>query len=507
MRNETELPSPEELAANGGHVPTHTHSGLTNAELLERLRVLEEGKIMLEERQHIDTQLAALANRMRLNPGQHLGEWADALLADVIEAANGLQAILFLRTEDGAGIQKLGSYACPEGTPEYLLLGEGITGQAAKTGQMVLLTDGSAFRSVNQSGLATIEAKALLVLPLVYNNAVEGLLEISSFSLFRNRDLELLKALAPSLGASLNTVRSQHRIQRLLAEAQTRSEALEVQEEELRQNLEELQATQEQMRSAQQESENQRNYIRALLDNNQDSIMAYDQNLNLVLFNSAAVRRFKEVNNIELRVGQTVKDLLPEDKMTVFLPMLHRVLAGEVVQFESTMKLRNADTGQVEDRYFDITYTPFFSAEGANAGCLSVSRDVTRRKTAELEVQRKVTEVQQVLEGVQTGLLLSDSATGIIRLANSRIAEILGVSVASLVGHATPSFYANPEDRTALLAELKTNGVVTNRSLRIVRPDKTHLWARVSVRMVEMDGTPCLISTFEDITLETESAT
>jgi len=475
--------------------------------LRERLRQLEEGKLLLEERQHIDTQLAALADKMRLNPGQALEEWADALLADVIQAANGLQAVLFLRTEDGTAIQKIGGYACPEDSPERLLLGEGLTGQAAKTGQMVLLTDGSAFRSVNQSGLASIEAKALLVLPLVYNNAVEGLLEISSFSLFRNRDLELLKALAPSLGASLNTVRNQQRIQRLLAEAQTRSEALEVQEEELRQNLEELQATQEQMRSAQQESENQRNYIRALLDNNQDSIMAYDQNLNLVLFNSAAVRRFKEVNNIVLKVGQTVNDLLPEDKLSVFLPMLHRVLAGEVVQFESTMKLKNADTGEVEDRYFDITYTPFFSAEGANAGCLSVSRDVTRRKMAELEVQRKVSEVREVLEGIPTGLLLAERATGIIRLANSHVAQLLGVAAEDLVGRAAPSFYAQPKDRTELLAELESKGSITSRRLLLARPDGTQVWARISVREVEMDGTPCLITTFEETPGDTPPGT
>lgn len=662
MRSETHNPTPQPEWASGTWEPSggKPHAPIAHDELLARLRVLEDGKAQLEERQFIDAQLALLAERMRLNGEQPLGEWADALLVDVVAAAECFQAILFLRTEDGTALERIGGYACPEEAPQRVPLGLGITGQAAKSGQLVLLTDPQAFRSLTQTGLAKIEAQALLVMPLVYNDTVEGVLEIARTSPFASRHLDLLKALAPSLAASLNTVRNQQRIRRLLAEAQTRSEALLVQEEELRQNLEELQATQEQMRlaqaaaeeqrnqiraiidstpdsilafdaqqrltiwntafaaeqeaqgrslhpglvaqelfvpteaeqfdqawqsvrqghtfraelqrpqpqgqpthyaevslspiwsrgevagavafirdvtpqrhaqqelqarnhemeaqeeelrqnleelkatqeqiqKAQAESESQRNYIRALLDNNQDSIMAYDSQLRLMLFNTAAVRRFREVNNIQLQVGHTVDDLLPPDKRAFFLPLLQRVLGGEVVQFESRMELPNADTGELEERFFDIIYTPIRSADGTATGCLSVSRDVTRRKQAELALQHKAHETPAVLEGIQSGLLLTERETGTIRLVNSRLAHLLGLESADLMGRQTPDFYAQPAQRAELLAELQAHGQVNARPLQLRRPDGSLVWARVSVRGLEVEGTPCLIATFEDI--------
>ncbi|NJL13680.1 MAG: PAS domain-containing protein [Microscillaceae bacterium] len=90
---------------------------------------------------------------------------------------------------------------------------------------------------------------------MLFNERIEGVLEIASFQALEDYQIELIEKLGESLAASVASVKNAGRTTELLAELQEQTEMLRAQEEEMRQNMEELTITQEQMRIKQNELE------------------------------------------------------------------------------------------------------------------------------------------------------------------------------------------------------------------------------------------------------------
>jgi hypothetical protein len=86
-----------------------------------------------------------------------------------------------------------------------------------------------------------------------YNEKVEAILELASFSLFQDHEVQFLEKAGEVIASAIYSTKINERTSRLLKESQEQAEVLKAQEEELRQNMEELQATQENMRRKQTE--------------------------------------------------------------------------------------------------------------------------------------------------------------------------------------------------------------------------------------------------------------
>ena len=82
-------------------------------------------------------------------------------------------------------------------------------------------------------------------------------------------------------------MRGRHRAEELLKEAQSNSEALKAQEEELRQNMEELSATQEEMHRILTEVQAKEKYLDEILNSSTDSIFTLDRDYKVISFNKA----------------------------------------------------------------------------------------------------------------------------------------------------------------------------------------------------------------------------
>lgn len=133
--------------------------------------------------------------------------------------------------------------------------GNGLLGQSMLEKNYIYLTQVPDDYVKITSGLGESTPTALVIFPLIYNEVVEGVIEIASFNDFKPFEIEFLKKATESIAASISTTKTAERTRILLEETRSLSEEMKAQEEELRQNNEELQATQEEMARKLREAE------------------------------------------------------------------------------------------------------------------------------------------------------------------------------------------------------------------------------------------------------------
>lgn len=132
-------------------------------------------------------------------------------------------------------------------------VGEGLVGRCYQEKDKIYLTDIPNDYMKITSGLGEDSPRALLIVPLIYNDVIYGLIEIASFSTFQQHVIEFIEQVSENIAATISSAKANIQTALLLEQSQQQAEEMSSQEEEMRQNMEELRATQEQ--SARREEE------------------------------------------------------------------------------------------------------------------------------------------------------------------------------------------------------------------------------------------------------------
>lgn len=148
---------------------------------------------------------------------------------------------------------------------QKIFRGEGLSGQAWQEGDTIYLTEVPQDYVKIVSGLGDANPTSVLIVPLKVNDQIFGVVEIASFNVFYDFEIEFVQKIAESIASTISTVKVNARTQHLLEESQEMTEQMRAQEEEMRQNMEELQATQEEMQRTQAETESTLNAIHSSL--------------------------------------------------------------------------------------------------------------------------------------------------------------------------------------------------------------------------------------------------
>ena len=126
-------------------------------------------------------------------------------------------------------------------------IGQGLIGQCYLEKQRIFLKEVPDTYINITSGLGDATPKCVLIVPLVHEEKVEGIIELASFNILKDHEIEFVEKLAGSLAAYVAGNRINLKTKILLEKFQQQSEELQAQEEEMRQNMEEMQATQEEI--------------------------------------------------------------------------------------------------------------------------------------------------------------------------------------------------------------------------------------------------------------------
>jgi hypothetical protein len=195
--------------------------------------------------------LAMFADILRANH-DNVTMLYDSIIANVVKYMNANQGALFIlndEEEDDHHLEMVACYAYEKKkfVEKTVKIGQGLVGQAYLEREVIHRTDIPTDYLKITSGLGDALPRNLLIVPLKVNEDVHGILELASFHLIKDYQVEFLKKVGESIASTISITKINARTKMLLEESQQQGEEMRAQEEEMRQNMEELQATQEEV--------------------------------------------------------------------------------------------------------------------------------------------------------------------------------------------------------------------------------------------------------------------
>lgn len=127
------------------------------------------------------------------------------------------------------------------------------------------------------------------------------------------------------------------------------------------------------------------------------------------------------------------------------------------------------------------------NSEGKPDGYLVLLTDLTELKKARESLQEAQTRYQTMYKNAVQGMYQS-TLDGFFLGVNPAFAKIFGfATTAELINHpgGVASLFKNPDDRPAMLSELREKQAVINYEVEMVKPDGEILWALINTRLTE----------------------
>lgn len=242
----------------------HKEDELGNA-LLEMRDDLKEASEKEAERKWINDGISKFNEIIRLNTNQ-IHELSFQVLAELIKYVNANQGAIFLIDTDESKVPCLELSACyaykrRKYAKKRIYLGDGLVGQTWQEGEEIYLKKVPEEYAKIGSGLGEATPNCLFIVPLKFNEEIQGILEIASFQQLTPIEKEFVLKIVGSLSAAVSVARFSENTKKLLQESQYMMENLRSQEEEMRQNYEELQATQEELFRREHEAKDEKEVL------------------------------------------------------------------------------------------------------------------------------------------------------------------------------------------------------------------------------------------------------
>jgi methyl-accepting chemotaxis protein len=213
-----------------------------------------------EQRNWASQGVAMFSDILRKSTNQ-LDELSYNIISNLVKYTHSNQGGIYIvndNDKDHIFIEMKASYAFDRRKflTKQVEIGEGLVGRCYQEKEKIYLTEIPHDYIKISSGLGEDNPRALLIVPLIYNDVIYGLIEIASFSEYPQYVVEFIERIGESIAATISSTKAHIQTALLLEQSQQQAEEMSSQEEEMRQNMEELRATQEQ--SARREEELQR---------------------------------------------------------------------------------------------------------------------------------------------------------------------------------------------------------------------------------------------------------
>ncbi|HTW33005.1 MAG TPA: HAMP domain-containing protein [Rhizomicrobium sp.] len=193
------------------------------------------------EQDWLKTNLAKFTNMLQ---GQRdlltVGRLLLSELTPLVSAQLGV--IYQMDNEEEPTLRLLASYADDgiDGHPRALRINEGLVGQCAADKRRLLVTGLQDTAVPISSALLKVVPKSIIVLPVLFENQVKAVIELSSLSDFTDLQIAFLEQLTANIGIVLNSIEATMQTEGLLKQSQQLAGELQSQQTELQQTNDKL---------------------------------------------------------------------------------------------------------------------------------------------------------------------------------------------------------------------------------------------------------------------------
>ncbi len=191
--------------------------------------------------------------------------------------------------------------------------------------------------------------------------------------------------------------------------------------------------------------------LKAFIESPAYSLIFLDAEGSILKFNRIANERMKSILGLELKTGEKLINLLPEEFKNTFSRNLEKVRAGEKVTVERRIP---SISGEIHWYYFHMA--PVYASSGELAGIFLSAEEITERKRIEESLRQSEERFRTIFEHSGVVMLVIDPETGNIIDANYQAESFYGYSREQLKKMNIQQINTLPPDRLReLMSEAK----------------------------------------------------
>ncbi|MBR0753664.1 response regulator, partial [Bradyrhizobium jicamae] len=200
------------------------------------------------EQDWLKTNLARFTNMLQ---GQRdLATVGRLLLTELAPLINAHMGVIYqVENPESPQLRLLSAYAHDGANPhpQIVSLGAGLIGQCALDKRQRLVSDIPGDAVPINSALMRIMPKNLVVFPVLFENQVKAVIELSSIASFTTSQITFLEQLTDSIGIVLNSIEATMQTEGLLKQSQQLAGELQTQQKELQQTNDQLEQKAQQL--------------------------------------------------------------------------------------------------------------------------------------------------------------------------------------------------------------------------------------------------------------------
>lgn len=204
------------------------------------------------EREHVNKGLATFSDVLS-STTNNVNLFAEEVVKNLVKFLNANQGALFiLNSSDEESFLEL-AYCYAYDKQKYLnkkiRQGEGVIGQAWLEKEKIYMTEVPDMYTDITSGLGESTPRCILVIPLVFNDEVQGIIELASFHVLKDYELSFVDEVMGSVSSSLASVMIHSRTNEYLRQSEELTMMMKYQEESMKLQVDELALIQEEAKS------------------------------------------------------------------------------------------------------------------------------------------------------------------------------------------------------------------------------------------------------------------
>ena len=213
---------------------------------LKKARIEEENRQIENRRRSWVAEGQALISEVMRGRGEDLKIISHRIISTLIRYLDANQGGIFILNDDNPNdqyIELMASFAYNRNRfhQKRINIGDGIIGACFLEKQSIYMTKLPQDYMEIRSGLGTANPSSLLVVPLKMEDKVIGVIEVATFNVLQEHEMEFIEKVSENISSSLFTSKTNRKTEELLEMFRHQADEKAAREEEIRKNLEELQ--------------------------------------------------------------------------------------------------------------------------------------------------------------------------------------------------------------------------------------------------------------------------
>ncbi|MGB5822608.1 MAG: response regulator, partial [Proteocatella sp.] len=198
--------------------------------------LIEKLEIQFNNRNGLNQLSNAISGNLEMK------DFSNKTISFLCEYTNSGNGVFYSFVEESETLDLIASYAFTERQKlmNHIALGESLVGQVAVEKKPILLKNVKKGEGEINSGIISEAPLNIVGIPLIHENHLCGVIELSSFEVFDVRKMEYLNAAAEIIAVSIYSAIQNDKIHKLLDETQNANHLLEVKQQEVVKKAEEL---------------------------------------------------------------------------------------------------------------------------------------------------------------------------------------------------------------------------------------------------------------------------